>query len=232
MLVGGWAAVAAGIAWLWLQAWREVPSPVAESGQGEGDRAMSASPHPLPLSQRERGRRCPPLRSLWPGILGGLLLALPGMIPSLMLDWGVDRADGHAGPRNLCLPAAAASPDPERNPPRFILRLGLLWGFWLLLGWWGRRAGLPGRADRECLLRLAGVCRGGGDRHLGGSGDQRRWSLFDRGLAADLLRYYWFRLTDVALPLGVALEGVALLALWCRRPACDGAGRDARRPSP
>ena len=34
----------------------------------------------------------------------------------------------------------------------------------------------------------------------------------DRALAADLLRYYWFRLTDVALPLGVALEGTALMA--------------------
>ena len=32
----------------------------------------------------------PPLRSLWPGILGGLLLALPGLWPSLALDWGVD----------------------------------------------------------------------------------------------------------------------------------------------
>jgi hypothetical protein len=30
-------------------------------------------------------------------------------------------------------------------------------------------------------------------------------------LAADLLRFYWFRLSDVALPLGVALEGTALI---------------------
>jgi hypothetical protein len=30
-------------------------------------------------------------------------------------------------------------------------------------------------------------------------------------LAADLLRFYWFRLTDVMLPLGVALEGVGLI---------------------
>jgi len=33
----------------------------------------------------------------------------------------------------------------------------------------------------------------------------------DRPLAADLLRFYWFRLSDVALPLGVALEGTALI---------------------
>ena len=38
--------------------------------------------------------------------------------------------------------------------------------------------------------------------------------FLDRGLAADLLRYYWYRLTDVAIPLGVALEGVALIAEW------------------
>jgi len=54
VLVGGWAAVACGLAWL--------------------------------IS----GRREAPLRVIWPGIVLGALLALPGVIPALALDWGVD----------------------------------------------------------------------------------------------------------------------------------------------
>ena len=45
---------------------------------------------PGPSPKGERGDNLPPLRSLWPGIVGGLLLALPGLLPSLTLDWGVD----------------------------------------------------------------------------------------------------------------------------------------------
>ncbi len=80
VLVGGWAAVAAGIAWLLS------PRPPGE-GRGEGvarDGPVSG-PHPYPLP---KGEGTPRLRSLWPGLLGGLLLAMPGIIPSLMLDWG------------------------------------------------------------------------------------------------------------------------------------------------
>ena len=54
---------------------------------------------------------------------------------------------------------------------------------------------------------------------------------FDCPLAAELLRYYWFRLTDVALPLGVALEGIAILV--GRRAAGAGAnGESSNRRGP
>lgn len=48
------------------------------------------------------------------------------------------------------------------------------------------------------------------------------WALsliepFNRALCAGLLRYYWFRLADVMVPLGVALTGTALLAWALRR---------------
>ena len=54
--------------------------------------------------------------------------------------------------------------------------------------------------------------------------------FFDRALAADLLRYYWFRLTDVALPLGVALEGVALIvgSLTLRRKTSSDNSKNSR----
>jgi len=54
VLVGGWAVVAAGLAWLSL------------------------------------GRERPPFRSMGPGLLGGFLLSLPALVPSLLLDWGTD----------------------------------------------------------------------------------------------------------------------------------------------
>ncbi|MDZ7617865.1 MAG: DUF6798 domain-containing protein, partial [Patescibacteria group bacterium] len=41
----------------------------------------------------------------------------------------------------------------------------------------------------------------------------------DRALAASLLRFYWYRLSDFAVPMGVALAGAAAIAeLWPRRP--------------
>ncbi|MHC4180705.1 MAG: DUF6798 domain-containing protein, partial [Planctomycetota bacterium] len=52
VLVGGWSAVAAGLAWLMV------------------------------------GKDRPPLRSMWPAVLGGLILSLPGLVPALMLNWG------------------------------------------------------------------------------------------------------------------------------------------------
>ena len=101
----------------------------------------------------------PPLRSLWPGLLGGLLLALPGLIPSLTLDWGVDPQTTRAAhqiyvferlPHHLVLAGMR---------PEFILRLGLLWVFWLLLGRWSRSTSASvcqrGRLSRD----RQNVCR-------------------------------------------------------------------------
>jgi hypothetical protein len=40
--------------------------------------------------------------------------------------------------------------------------------------------------------------------------------------AAALLRFYWFRMSDVMVPLGVALLGVALVARWSTRRSWQG----------
>ena len=161
--------------------------------------------------------------SIWPGILGGLLLALPGLVPSLGLDRGTDWQTATAAheiyvferlPHHLILGGIQ---------PEYVVRLGLLWAFWLVLGWWERPAGLP-RDRQECLSSLRAFVAAAVIITLAGAAINAM-AFVDRGLAANLLRYYWFRLTDVALPLGVALESVAMLALWCRRPACMSAGQ-------
>lgn len=178
-LVGGWSAVAAGIAW-------------------------------LRLKTIGRDAMIPSLRALWPGILGGLLLSLPGLIPTLALDWGVDRETARQAhllyvferlPHHLVLSGIYQE---------FILRMALLWYVWMLLGIWRNRLNLSDDFRRTFdVLRafVAGavlIAMAGAAIHL--------LIPLDDGLAAGLLRYYWFRLIDVALPLGVALEGVALIA--------------------
>ena len=137
VLVGGWAAVAAGIAWLWL---------VQDSGRRSGSqladrdhwsRLYRAVPHAL--------------RSLWPGILGGLLLSLPGLIPSLTLDWGVDRETVRAAHQIYVFERLPHHLTLTGMRPEFILRLALLWAFWLLLGRWSRRArSCPTTGSNRC----------------------------------------------------------------------------------
>jgi hypothetical protein len=170
VLVGGWTAVATGLAWLRLKCANE---------------------------------SIPTLRSLWSGILVGFLLALLGLIPSLTLDWGADPKVVQRAheiyvferlPHHLVLTGIR---------PDFIVRLALLWGFWLLLPWIA--------PPNETLRRLRAFVSGAVVITLVGVAIHGLL-LVDRGLAADLLRFYFFRLTDVALPLGVAIEVVAALA--------------------
>jgi hypothetical protein len=207
-LVGGWAAVAAGIAWLWCARATKCsphPNPLP---RGEGTE-QNRGPHPSPLPKGEGTEVvAPPLRSLWPGILGGLLLSLPGLIPSLTLDWGTNAETARAAhqiyvferlPHHLTLTGMRLD---------FILRLALLWTFWLLLGRWSRRAATPEEQPSAVTLLRAFVAGAVTITLVGAV--INTLAFFDCALAADLLRYYWFRLTDVVLPLGVALEGVAL----------------------
>ena len=147
------------------------------------------------------GKDRPPVRSLVPGIVGGFLWRLPGIIAVLGLDWGVDRETVRQAheiyvfdrlPHHLTLTGIKWY---------FILRLALLWLFWLGLSrlWPGRKTSRRLRAFVTGAMAITAV---------GVAIEPLIW--IDRGLAADLLRYYWFRLSDVALPLGVALEVPAI----------------------
>ncbi len=179
VVVGGWAVVAAGIAWLRLCC---------------------------------RGRpNCdtPPLRLLWPGLVGGLLLALPGLWPSLALDWGVDAQIARQAHEIYVferLPHHLVLAGMHRD---FIARFALLCLLWLLLGPWEKRARLP-ETQQAGISRLRAFVSGAVAITLAGAAINLLIYFGERGLAADLLRYYWFRLTDVVVPLGISLEGVAL----------------------
>jgi hypothetical protein len=149
------------------------------------------------------------LRSMLPGLIGGVLLALPGILPALMLTWKeppelvaeanrvyvFDRLPHHLAP--LTLPGA---------------ELGRrLWGHTVLLLFFAA-LDVTLRPDKSAALyRIAQFACGA--LLLAAIGFVIEVVLWDQPLvAAKLLRYYWFRLTDFALPAAVAIFATALIA--------------------
>ncbi len=199
VLVGGWAVVAAAFAWLLF---------AGESfgrKRPEGDTADRAAPSG---GEAADDGAVPSLRAMLPGLLLGGLLSLPGLIPSLMLTWNVDSETVrqaniiyvyHRLPHHL---------DPLSFPEHFVRRFMLLSLLWTVLAWQLRRVAGQRRMAAFVLgsLLLAAV---GAAIALFGRGDP--------GTTAGLLRFYWFRTSDVAVPLAVALGGTARLAVGLRR---------------
>jgi hypothetical protein len=145
----------------------------------------------------------PPLKRLWPGMVFGAALALPGLLPALDLNRG--------------LPAEVVA---EANDIYVFRRLrhhlvpqAFKWwviGRYLLmvLAWAIVRRFAPTDRPQAIVQRvvlaslaiaLAGLCVSVCTR------DEPRW-------AAALLRFYWFRLADVMLPAGIALALIGIAA--------------------
>ena len=149
-----------------------------------------------------RGDR-PALRDMWPAVLGGFVLSLPGLVPSLGLTWGVD---GDLVPRAneiYVFKRLAHHLVPARLPPGFVDRFLLLTLLWGILEWI-----TPGDAARRRLrMFTAGA--------LAIAGVGLAINLLENvstSLAAGLLRFYWFRLSDVAVPLAVSLVAAGYVA--------------------
>lgn len=167
VLVGGWALVALGVAWLW-----------------DGER--------------------PAIRSLICALGGALLLSLPGWWPALAMDRGSPPevlAEAH---RIHVFERLSHHLVFYRFPRGFMLRHGLAIGVWWLL----HRA-----ADQTPAGRRVGRVVGGAIAIclVGVLIDQS--NLYAPQRAAAWLRFYWFRLSDALVPLGIAL---GLGELWQR----------------
>ncbi len=160
-----------------------------------------------PLESRPR------LRDNFPSLLLGGILALPGVIPGLLLSasapanvaatanqiYVFERLPYHLAP--LTLPAGELI----GRAARFgILLAGFVWLQWLLpiLATGNSRIAL----DR--LQRFAAASIGIG--FIGLLGEVLFWN--DPGHAAGFLKYYWFRLADVAVPLAIALSCGSLMS--------------------
>ncbi|EAQ76982.1 DUF6798 domain-containing protein [Blastopirellula marina] len=164
ILVGGWAVVALGVAWLCV------------------------------------GRRSAPLLTMLTGLMGGGLISLLGLVPALLLTAGLPdemQSEAHqlyvfyrlphhlvvhrmSSLRQICFVAVAAG--------------------WAIFAW-------TTRGDRNTALVNSFAFGSLSIAAVGLAIDQIccYW-LGDFDLGAKLLRFYWFRLSDVAVPLALSLS--------------------------
>ena len=154
-------------------------------------------------------RRDVAIREMIPGAVGGALLALIGIVPAVALTWNepaeiVAEANRIYVFERLPHHLALLHLPPEEVKTR-LLRHGILIAvLWIL-----------SRAARH--VPSAGLRRishfGWGAALLALTGLMIELALWNQPiLAAAVLKYYWFRLTDVAVPLAVALYAVAIIA--------------------
>lgn len=241
VLVGGWAVVAAGMVWAAMKLIERrgakqaganakvgsadlprreeeqlaavlpdtptmAPSPSenttvsAESAVSSGGRLLSAD--------------APSLKTMAPALLIGGLLALPGLVPVWLLNWGADPRVVIEANKIYVFERLYHHLDPLQFPPQFVLRFVLLAAGWLLLCRL-TPADNPRRMLRGMTLAaLALALIGTGCGLL---------AIIDRGIAAGLLKYYWFRLSDAMVPMAAAFEAAALVA--ARRQFARGLDR-------
>lgn len=159
--------------------------------------------------------------SMLPCLAAGGVLALAGVAPPLLMNWGVDPgvvADANRIyvfdrlPHHLAL---LSMPDAwlANRAVRNLIMLLLLAAATLTAMAMRRRAWDPRRPD--ALMRLVRFAWGAAV--LVGLGLAIEFSLSDApAAAARWLRYYWFRLNDVAAPLAVSLVAVAGVAAGVR----------------
>ncbi|MEQ8788300.1 MAG: DUF6798 domain-containing protein [Pirellulaceae bacterium] len=153
-----------------------------------------------------RGRGRPSLVSMLPALIGGLLLALPGLISGLLLTIGVETRTVELANQIYVF---------ERLSHHLVVpwRDGLLLGrTFALFTIWLVMCVLTWRM--EAARRLNGYVLGAVLIALTGAAIDLTLRNSQPELAASLLRYYWFRTSDVALPLGTALGACALAAHW------------------
>jgi hypothetical protein len=186
ILVGGWAAVAAGIVWVGRNRTTDLRTGAggAPGAGSPADRQFSLMAFALSLI----------------GPLTALLLALPGLLPALWMNRGVDPQIVAQSYQIYVFERFSHHLDPTKFwADGFVGPFVLLVGLWLLL--WPTTIGSPGArrlwkfTAAAVFIAMIGVAIS-------------LLSLHNRALAAGWMRFYWFRLADVAVPLGLALLSV------------------------
>jgi hypothetical protein len=166
-------------------------------------------------------------QSLWemlPGLIGGGLIGLIGIVPALLLTWGApaeivsksnqiyvfDRLPHHLAP--LTMPTAEVKRRLTGHAALVLAMCGLTIILWRM---WSGQFKDERREDRNLhytLLRRIGLF-GEGAVFLAMIGLAIEVALASNpDLAAKLLRYYWFRTTDFAVAMTVALQLTVLIA--------------------
>jgi hypothetical protein len=178
VIVGGWATVAAGLAWIFSP--RDRPRPAA----------------------------------MLPALVLGFILSLPGLLPSLLLNLHVDAATIGRANQIYVFKRLPHHLDLFHIQPGFIVRFLILTLLFFALSWRALLAGGNGAAggsEKSAVRRLAAFVVGAIAIALAGAAINML-KFVNADLAAALLRYYWFRLADVAVPLGVSVLGCVWIA--------------------
>ena len=149
----------------------------------------------------------PPASNLVLPALMGLVLSLGGLLPAIELTWGADPELVDQANRIYVYERLGHHLLPARLPTSYVVRPLLLVGALVPLAWMA--------PDSESIRRLRGfVAACVGIAALGMAISLLAW--WDADLAARLLRYYWFRLSDAMVPLGASLLACAILLRWQR----------------
>jgi hypothetical protein len=151
-----------------------------------------------------RNRRPSPRRMLGPLLAGGLL-ALPGLLPALRLSWQVPETVLREANFIYVFERLGHHLVVHRFPPAHLARFGAIALAWLISSQLLRR---PRRLERlhafvwgSMLIAVAGIAI---DQML----------LHNLVASASLLRYYWFRLSDTMVPLGLTLSLAVGMQRW------------------
>jgi len=149
------------------------------------------------------GKDRPAIRSMLPALVGGFVLSLPGLLPAALLTRGVDDESIRLANQIYVFGRLGHHLVPARFLAADVVRFVLLTGVWIVYcrfaptgpGWRRLKAFVLG----TLLLSLAGLAIAG-------------VTVNRLDVAAGLLRFYWFRLSDFGVPLGLALGAVSTLA--------------------
>jgi hypothetical protein len=158
----------------------------------------------------------PSLKQFAGGACLALALALPGIIPAVVIDWGTPAATLKEAGEIYVYQRLRHHLLPQFFPAVAVARFTMLFVLWLLVAWHGKVT--PGqRRLRRFVLLSVGV---------GAVGIGLSWIFWAYpAWEAQIMRYYWFRLADMALPLGAALAWPALAT----NRLAEGAKTAARR---
>ncbi len=144
----------------------------------------------------------PALKAILPGLLAAFLISIPGWLPAILLSRGVDAATLAEANHIYTYERLSHHLVFHRFDHYFMLRHAALAGLLVWL-WWRTSTTDP-------LKKLLAVCVGAVViAFLGVVIDQTL--LYSPRFASGLLRYYFFRLSDALVPVGIAFAFAAWL---------------------
>ena len=197
------SALADAITGRWNRAWLSLGAASALHVLVGGWSTLALGFACLTLGSTTLGPTRPKLSAMLPGLAGGALLACAGLVPALRLN-------AHVSPD---IAAEAASIYVYQRLPHHLWPLSFKPAFserfWLLACGWVALAAFVRDERRTALVRryvvAALLIAATGWSIAAFAAEQPAW-------AAGVLRFYWFRLADAALPLGASLLVCSALA--------------------